>query len=217
MESQNHLGPNPDEKYPIKGNNHVQFIKPFITKPNILVGEYSYYDSKNGESLEEQVLYHYEIIGDKLIIGKFCSIGPGTTFIMNGANHRMDGSTFPFNLFGNGWEKFTPTLKDLPYKGNTEIGNDVWIGREVTIMPGVKIGDGAIIGAKSVIAKNVEPYTIVAGNPSRVIKKRFSEEKVKNLLEIRWWDLTIEIINEHIDLILNGDVEKLKQNLRRDK
>lgn len=210
MKPQNQQGPNPEEIYPIEGNKHVQFIKPSITKPNILVGEYSYYDSKDGESFESQVLYHYEVIGDKLILGKFCSIGPGTTFIMNGANHRMDGSTFPFNLFGNGWEKHTPTLEDLPYKGNIEIGNDVWIGRDVTIMPGVKIGDGAIIAAKSVVTKNVDPYSVVGGNPSRLIRERFSKEKIASLLKVKWWDLGIETINENIDCILNGDVEKLK-------
>jgi len=102
--SSNIIGPNPNHMYPIEGNNHVHFIKPSLTKPNIEVGDYSYYDSKNGELFEEQVLYHYEVIGDRLVIGKFCSIGPGTTFIMNGANHRMDGSTYPFNLFGNGWD-----------------------------------------------------------------------------------------------------------------
>lgn len=214
MESQSLEGPNPNEKYPIAGNNRVQFIKPSVTKPNIAVGDYSYYDSKDGESFEDQVLYHYEVLEDKLIIGKFCSIGPGTTFIMNGANHRMDGSTYPFNLFGNGWEKHMPSLEDLPLKGDTEIGNDVWIGRDVTIMPGVKIGDGAILAAQSVIVKNVEPYTIVGGNPSRFIKKRFSEEKIAELLKIKWWDLKIEIINENIEHILSGDVEKLKRSIK---
>lgn len=216
MEKQNLDGPNPNEQYPIAGNNSVQFIKPSITKPNILAGNYSYYDSKDGETFEDQVLYHYEILGDKLIIGKFCSIGPGTIFIMNGANHRMDGSTFPFNLFGNGWEKHTPSLKDLSFKGDTEIGNDVWIGQNVTIMPGVKVGDGAIIAAKSVVVKNIDPYTIVGGNPARVIKKRFSEEIVLELQELKWWDLKIENINANIEWILNGDVETLKRNLKVD-
>lgn len=215
MIPRNQQGPDPEEIYPIENNKHVQFIKPSITKPNILVGCYSYYDSKNGESFENQVLYHYEVIGDKLILGKFCSVGPGTTFIMNGANHRMDGSTYPFNLFGNGWEEHTPTLEDLPYKGNTEIGNDVWIGRDVTIMPGIKIGDGAIIAAKSVVAKDAEPYTIVGGNPSGLVKKRFSEKKIAELLRVRWWDLEIKTINENIKCILNGEVESLKEIRQR--
>lgn len=103
------MAPDPNIIYPIKGNKNVHFIKPSLTKPNIEIGDYSYYDSKDGELFKEQVLYHYEVIGDKLIIGEFCSIGPGTTFITNGANHRMDGSTYPFNLFGSGWGKYTPT------------------------------------------------------------------------------------------------------------
>ncbi len=122
MKSQSQLGPNPEEVYPIKNNRRVRFIKPSITKPNIVAGDYSYYDSDDGENFEDQVLYHYEAIGDQLILGKFCSVGPGTTFIMNGANHRMDGSTYPFNLFGNGWERYTPTLDDLLTKETQKLG-----------------------------------------------------------------------------------------------
>ncbi|KAF0818192.1 putative Streptogramin O-acetyltransferase [Bacillus sp. ZZV12-4809] len=204
-------GPNLDDIYPIKGNQKVQFIKNTITKPNIRAGEYSYYDTRNGETFEDQVLYHYEFFGDQLIIGKFCAIAPGVTFIMNGANHRMDGfSTYPFNIFKNGWEKYTPTLDQLPFKGDTIIGNDVWIGMDTVIMPGIKIGDGAIIAAKSVITQDVEPYTIVGGNPAKKIRKRFSEEMIAELMELKWWDLDIEIISAHIDVIVNGDLEKLR-------
>ena len=211
MESYNQHGPNPNSKYPIEGNHVVQFIKNTITRPNIIVGDYSYYDARNGESFEDQVLYHYEFFGDRLIIGKFCAIAPGVTFIMNGANHRMDGfSTYPFNIFGHGWENYTPTLEQLPFKGDTIIGNDVWIGMDTVIMPGIKIGDGAIIAAKSVITNDVEPYTIVGGNPGKKIKNRFSEEIVTELLEIKWWDLDIEIISAHIDVIVNGDIENLR-------
>ncbi|GAB2558917.1 Vat family streptogramin A O-acetyltransferase [Gracilibacillus alcaliphilus] len=204
-------GPDPNEMYPIDGNENVQFIKPSLTKMNIEAGEYTYYDSKNGELFEDQVLYHYEILGDRLIIGKFCSIGPGATFIMNGANHRMDGSTYPFNIFGNGWEKHTPTLDLLPLKGDTMIGNDVWIGMDAVIMPGVTIGDGAIIGTKSVITKDVEPYTIMGGNPAKQIKKRFPESKIKELLEIEWWDFEHHVINDNIEAILSLDMEVLKK------
>lgn len=204
-------GPNPDLKYPIEGNCNVQFIKNTIKKPNILAGDYSYYSAKQGESFEEQVLHHYEFIGDRLIIGKFCSIAEGTTFIMNGANHRTDGSTYPFNIFGHGWEKFTPTLDDLPLKGDTQIGNDVWIGKDATIMPGVTIGDGAIVAAQSVVIKNVEPYTIVGGNPAKTIKLRFAKEIVDDLLTIKWWDWNIDTISKHIDIIVNGDMEALKK------
>jgi virginiamycin A acetyltransferase len=208
------IGPNPREVYPIKGNKNVQFINNTITRSNIIVGDYSYYDAKIGECFEDQVLYHYEFIGDRLIIGKFCSIGRGVTFIMNGANHRMDGSTYPFNIFGKGWERHTPTLDMLPLKGDTIIGNDVWIGLDVTIMPGVKIGDGSIIGAKSVVTKDVEPYTIVGGNPAKEIKKRFSDSKIKELLQIKWWDFEEQVISENLDAILSLDVNVLRDVCR---
>lgn len=212
MESNKAHGPNPTDKYPIKGNNVVQFIKNTTTRPNIIVGDYSYYDARNGESFEDQVLYHYDFFGDRLVIGKFCAIAPGVTFIMNGANHRMDGiSTYPFNIFGEGWEKHTPTLNQLPFKGDTIIGNDVWVGMDTVIMPGINIGDGAIVAAKSVITKDVEPYTIVGGNPAQKIKERFPEQIINKLLEIQWWDLNIEIISDHIDVIVNGEIEKLEK------
>nr|WP_032489635.1 streptogramin A O-acetyltransferase Vat(A) [Staphylococcus aureus]P26839.2 RecName: Full=Virginiamycin A acetyltransferase [Staphylococcus aureus]AAA26683.1 acetyltransferase [Staphylococcus aureus]AAF24087.1 acetyltransferase Vat [Staphylococcus aureus] len=211
MNLNNDHGPDPENILPIKGNRNLQFIKPTITNENILVGEYSYYDSKRGESFEDQVLYHYEVIGDKLIIGRFCSIGPGTTFIMNGANHRMDGSTYPFHLFRMGWEKYMPSLKDLPLKGDIEIGNDVWIGRDVTIMPGVKIGDGAIIAAEAVVTKNVAPYSIVGGNPLKFIRKRFSDGVIEEWLALQWWNLDMKIINENLPFIINGDIEMLKR------
>ncbi|MBY0089287.1 Vat family streptogramin A O-acetyltransferase [Priestia aryabhattai] len=212
MESNKAHGPDPTDKYPIKGNDVVQFIKNTITRPNIIVGDYSYYDARRRESFEDQVLYHYEFFGDRLVIGKFCALAPGVKFIMNEANHRMDGfSDYPFNIFGNGWEKHTPTLDQLPFKGDTIIGNDVWIGMDTIIMPGINIGDGSIVAAKSVITKDVEPYTIVGGNPAQKIKKRFPEQIINKLLEIKWWNLTIDIISDHIDVIVNGNIEKLEK------
>lgn len=204
-------GPNPQDKYPIPGNKNVQFIRNVITMPNIVAGEYSYYAAMNGESFEEQVLYHYEAIGTKLIIGKFCSIAPETRFIMGGGNHRMDGSTYPFNIFGHGWEIHAPSLEQLPLKGDTVVGNDVWIGRRATIMPGVTIGDGAIIGAEAVVVRDVEPYTNVGGNPAREIRRRFSPETIAELLEIRWWDCGIELINQYIGAIVSGDMALLRE------
>ncbi|MBM6997415.1 streptogramin A O-acetyltransferase Vat(I) [Paenibacillus sp. DXFW5] len=204
-------GPNPNVKYPIPGNSNLQFIKNTITKPNIIAGEYSYYEASNGEAFDDQVLYHYEVIGTKLIIGKFCSIAPEVRFMMDGGTHRMNGSTYPFNLFGNGWEAFTPTLEDLPIKGDTVVGNDVWIGRHATIMPGVKIGDGAIIAAESVVVKDVDPYTIVGGNPAKEIRKRFAPEVIQALLDIRWWDADIQVIHSYIGAIVSGDIETLSK------
>ncbi|MDA1760559.1 Vat family streptogramin A O-acetyltransferase [Bacillus cereus] len=206
------MNPNPNVKYPIEGNQNVQFIKNTITKSNILVGDYSYYDAKDGETFEDRVLHHYEFLEDRLIIGKFCCIASGVNFIMNGANHRMDGfSTYPFNIFGNGWEKYTPSLSDLPYKGDTVIGNDVWIGMDTTIMPGIRIGDGAIIAAKSVVTRDVAPYTIVGGNPANKIKERFSNEIIEELLQIQWWHFDIEKITGNIDAIVRGNIEPLRK------
>lgn len=198
-------------KYPLEGNRNVQFIKNTITRSNITAGDYSYYSAAAGELFEERVTHHYEFLGDMLRIGKFCSIGEGINIIMNGANHRMDGSTYPFNIFGNGWEKFTPTLDDLPFKGDTTIGNDVWIGMNVTIMPGVTIGDGAIIAAGSIVVKDVAPYTIVGGNPAKRIKTRFDIIEIRDLLAIKWWDWEITKISQHIDVITAGDIDALRQ------
>ena len=153
-------GPDPNKIYPNENIRQIVYIKNVITRPNIIVGDYSYYDDVNGaEGFEEHVTHHYEFLGDKLIIGRFCAIARGIEFVMNGANHRMKSvSTYPFNIMGNGWEKYAPTLSDLPLKGDTVVGNDVWIGQNVTVMPGVHIGDGAIIAADSVVTKDIPPY-----------------------------------------------------------
>jgi len=159
-------------------------------RSNVEIGDYTYYsDNKKSPEFYDNIEHHYEFFGDKLIIGKFCAIAEGVKFIMNGANNRMDGiTTYPFNIFGGGWEKVTPTVEQLPFKGDTVIGNDVWIGQNVTIMPGVKVGDGAIIAANSTVVKNIEPYTIYGGNPAKLIKKRFSDENVELLLKLQWWN-----------------------------
>jgi virginiamycin A acetyltransferase len=188
----------------------VCLIKNFIKSPNIIVGDYSYYDDPvDPEGFERNVLYSYG--SDRLIIGKFCAIATNVKFIMNGANHKLDGiSTYPFPIFGNGWEKAMDKLMALPSRGDTIIGNDVWIGYEAVIMPGVKIGDGAIIAAKSVVVQDVPPYTIVGGNPAHPIKQRFSDPEVAQLLEIRWWDWHIEKITRHIDKIMERDILALR-------
>lgn len=171
-------GPDPNSIYPNENIRQVVYIKNVISRPNILVGDYTYYDDIDGaEKFEEHVTHHYDFLGDRLIIGKFCAIARGIEFIMNGANHRMNSvTTYPFNIMGGGWEKFAPKLDDLPLKGDTVVGNDVWIGQNVTVLPGVHIGDGAIIAANSVVAKDVPPYCIAGGNPCRVIRRRFDEE-----------------------------------------
>ena len=157
--------------------------------------------------------HHYDFNGDKLIIGKFCQIAAGVNFIMNGANHQMNSvSTYPFYIF-KGWEQEIPPLSKMPLKGDTIVGNDVWIGQNVTILPGVHIGDGVIIGLNSVISKNVEPYTIVAGNPAKVIRKRFDDELIKLMLELRWWDKSIKEIKSLIPILTDSNMERVKNEI----
>lgn len=207
------IGPNKNKIHPNPNVPSVCFIKNIIKNPNIIVGDYTYYDDyeTNGEDFEKHVTHFYPFIGDKLIIGKFCSLAKGIRFIMNGANHRLDGlTTYPFNIIGNGWEKVTPRIEDLPLKGDTIIGNDVWIGENVTILPGVHIGDGAIIGANSVVAKDIEPYAVAVGNPCHVVKKRFTEEKIQILLNLKWWDFDEEKIFNNLEALVKGNIDKLK-------
>lgn len=192
----------------------VCFLKPLIKNPRIQVGDYTYYDSyyegqDAAAEFEKNVLYHYDYYGDKLIIGKFCQISLGATFIMNGSGHFMGGaSTYPFGMMKNGWESAVP--ESLPYKGDTEIGSDVWIGFKAVIMPGIKIGDGAIVGARSLVTRDVPPYTIVGGNPARVIRNRFDYQTIDYLRKLRWWDWPVEKITEHAELLHCGDIQKLK-------
>ncbi|MBQ4876608.1 Vat family streptogramin A O-acetyltransferase [Pseudoalteromonas luteoviolacea] len=206
-------GPNPNNKHPLAGFPQVGFLRNFITSDNINVGDFTYYDDPEGpENFEKNVLYHFDFIGDKLNIGKYCAIATGVKFIMNGANHKMSGfSTYPFQIFGNGWEKVMPKDGELPFKGDTEIGNDVWIGYESTIMPGVKIGNGAIIASKSVVTQDVPPYSIVGGNPAKVIKMRFEQDAVDMLQDIAWWNWPVEKVTEHLDAIVGNDLETLKR------
>lgn len=205
-------GPNPNAIYPNEAIKSVVFIKNVITRPNILVGDYTYYDDVNrAERFEDHVTHHYPFLGDKLIIGKFCAIAKGIEFVMNGANHRMCSvTTYPFNIMGGGWEQFTPALEDLPLKGDTVIGNDVWIGQNVTVMPGVHIGDGAIIAANSVVAKDVPAYCIAGGNPCKIIKKRFDDELITYLLDLKWWDWDAEKIFKNMAALCSGDLEKIR-------
>ena len=204
-------GPSPQTTHPMAGFPQVCFIKNTVTNPNIIIGDYTYYDDPDdSENFERNVLYHYPFIGDRLIIGKFCALARGVKFIMNGANHKMSGiSTYPFAIFGNGWEAVVPQPGELPFKGDTVIGNDVWIGYDCLIMPGVRIDDGAIIAARSVVTADVPAYTVVGGNPARRIKERFAPAVVDRLLALAWWDWPIEKITRHLATIAAGDVDAL--------
>ena len=206
------MGPNPNEIFPNPKIPSLCFIKNVIKNPNIIVGEYTYYYDINGaENFESHVTHHYDFIGDKLIIGKFCAIAKGIEFIMNGANHRINSiTTYPFNIMGNGWEKSAPSLTDLKLKGDTIVGNDVWIGQNVTVLPAVHIGDGAIIGANSVVAKDIPPYSVAVGNPCEVKRKRFDEDLIEYLLQIKWWDWNSEKIFKNMEALCSGDLTKIK-------
>ncbi|MCL2035724.1 MAG: CatB-related O-acetyltransferase [Oscillospiraceae bacterium] len=213
----NNKQPNPNTRYPVPGENgqdpyDVTYIKPTITRPNIIAGDFSYY---SGLDFESRVTHHYEFYGDKLMIGKFCQIAAGVEFIMNGANHKMDGaSSFPFYIF-EGFEQDVPPLSVMPHKGDTVVGNDVWIGQNAVILPGVQIGDGAIIGANSVVGSGVEPYTIVAGNPAKLIRKRFDDELIALLQAFKWWDKPIDEIQALIPLLHDNDLERVKREITR--
>lgn len=206
------IGPDPKAVHPNPAIPSLCYIKNTVTRPTILVGEYTYYDDPvDSEHFEEHVTHHYDFIGDRLIIGKFCAIAKGVEFIMNGANHAMDRvSTYPFNIMGSGWETSVPAMEELPLKGDTVIGNDVWIGQNVTFLPGVHVGDGAIIGANSVVAKDVPAYAVAVGNPCRVVKMRFDPETVEYLLGLKWWDWPAEKISVNLDALTSGDLKKLK-------
>lgn len=188
--------PDPFDIFPID-DTAVCFIKNVVTTPNVEVGEYTYYED------------------DELIIGKFCAIGANTKFIMGAANHSVSTvSTYPFSLFGGKWAKAARSTYDLtPHKGNTIIGNDVWIGRRSVIMPGVKIGDGAIIAASAVVTKDVPPYTVVGGNPAEFIRRRFNDRLTAMLLELKWWDFKPDDLIKVLPVLTDPDLEKVEREV----
>jgi virginiamycin A acetyltransferase len=205
-------GPDPSDPHPMTGFPQVCYIRNTVHNPQIEIGEYTYYDDpEDSEGFERNVLYLFPFIGDRLVIGRYCAIAKGVRFVMNGANHRMSGfSTYPFQIFGGGWERVTPAPEELPFKGDTVVGNDVWLGYEALVMPGVRIGDGAIVATRSVVTSDVPPYTVVGGNPARPLRRRFPEEVVEALLEIRWWDWDAERVTRKLEAIVSADLEALR-------
>jgi len=203
--------PDSNLKFPLPNHNRLCFLKNIITNPNIEVGDYTYYDDfEDVANFEKNVKYHFDFVGDKLRIGKFCMIASDVTFIMNGANHLSKSiSSYPFAVFGNDWANAMDGKK-YPVKSDTIVGNDVWIGYASTIMPGVKIGHGSIIASKSVVTKDVEPYSIVGGNPARLIRQRFSQEEISKLLNMKWWDWDIEKISKNVQNLTGLNLENLK-------
>lgn len=206
--------PDKDLKFPLPNYDRLCFLKNVIKNPNIIVGDYTYYDDfESVENFEKNVKYLFDFVGDKLIIGKFCMIASDVKFIMNGANHLSKSiSSYPFAIFGEDW-KNAMEGKSYPNKGDTVVGNDVWIGYNATIMPGVKIGDGAIIATNATVVKDVAPYSIVGGNPAREVKKRFSDKTIDKLLKLKWWDWEIEKITANIQHLTGDKGDKLDEFL----
>jgi virginiamycin A acetyltransferase len=204
--------PDPEAIYPVPGYDKEIYVKPTLTSPNVEVGEFTYIADTDFES---HVTHHYPWLGDKLIIGRFCQIAAGVEFVMNGANHQMNAATtFPFYTL-EGWDMAPPAKADLPLRGDTVIGSDVWIGQNAVILPGVHIGHGAIIGANSVVGSDIAPYTVAAGNPARPVRKRFDDELTDLLLRFRWWDRGIAEINGLIPILTCGDLAKVKAELKK--
>lgn len=207
--------PDINKIYPRTNDKQIVYLKNVITNPNIQVGEYTIYNDFYNDPLEFQknnVLYHYPINGDKLIIGKFCSIACGAKFLMNCGNHTLHSlSTYTFPLFGEEWEQKMNVKDSWDNKGNITIGNDVWIGYEAVILSGVTIGDGAIIGTRAVVTKDVPPYTIVGGSPAKVLKKRFSDDIIEKLLKIKWWNWPVEKIVRSLEYIQSGNLFQLEK------
>lgn len=204
--------------YPRTGDTQTIYLKNAITSPDIVVGDYTMYNdfADNPIKFEQNnVLYHYPINHDRLLIGKFCSIACGVKFLFNSANHTMDSlSTYPFPLFFEEWElEKKDVAKSWDNKGDIIIGNDVWIGYEAVILAGVTIGNGAIIGARAVVTKDVPPYTIVGGVPAKPIKKRFDNKTISELLDIQWWNWPDETIAQNIKAIQSGNMEQISRRI----
>lgn len=204
----------PENKIYPRNDHETVYLKNVISDPNILVGDYTFYNDPAHDPTrfeKDNVLYHYPVNAEKLVIGKFCSIARGAKFIFTSANHAMKSlSTYPFPIFADSWGLDWGNVTDAwDNKGDIEIGNDVWIGYEAVIMQGVRIGDGAIVGTRAVVTKDVPPYTIVGGVPAKEIRKRFEADTVKALLQLRWWDWPYEQIEANLDKIMRGDLKGL--------
>ncbi|NEA29911.1 CatB-related O-acetyltransferase [Actinomadura bangladeshensis] len=214
------MSPDPTTVHPLPAHDRVVFLKPLVTSPTIAVGEYTYYDDPDHATDFEHrnVLYAYG--PERLIIGRYCAIASETRFLMAGAEHPTMGvSTFPFTMFGGQWaERTLDVITAMPSRGDTIVGNDVWFGYQSVVMPGVRIGDGAIIAAGAVVTADVPPYTIVGGNPAREIRRRFDDADVDRLRRAAWWDWPADLVTEHARTIMAGtpaDIERIAVQHRR--
>lgn len=200
--------------YPRTGDTETVYLKNVITNPNIEIGDYTMYNDFvcNPQDFQKNnVLYHYPVNHDRLMIGKFCSIACGAKFIFTSANHSLKSlSTYPFPIFFEEWGLDVTDITDAwDNKGDIIVGNDVWIGYEAVILSGVTIGDGAIIGSRAVVTKDVPPYTIVGGVPAKPIRKRFDDVTIARLLELKWWDWSEERIKANLKIIQSGRIDEL--------
>lgn len=193
------------------------FLKNIVKGENIIVGDYTYYDDSHDPMGWERnnVLFTYQFFGEKLIIGRYCCLAEGSTFIMGAANHRLSSvTTYPFSVVGGLLRELsTPHIDELPHKGDTVVGNDVWLGLDAVVMPGVRLGDGCIVAAKSVVTKSFEPYSIIGGNPARLIRKRFDEGLIALLLRFAWWDRSPEEVTSLLPLLTCSDIEAVRRKL----
>lgn len=208
--------PDPTTRHPLAHADRVVFLKAVVDAPGIEVGDYSYYDDpvEPDRFAEKAVLHHYpDVYGDRLVIGRFVAIAAGVRFFMNGANHALSGfSTYPFPIFGGAWAESVDLASFAAGgRGDTVVGNDVWIGTEALILPGVTIGDGAIVGARAVVAADVPAYAVVAGNPARVMKMRFDDETIGRLLAVAWWTWPVDRITRHLPAIAGADIAALER------
>ncbi|MFE1382504.1 CatB-related O-acetyltransferase [Streptomyces sp. NPDC058740] len=210
------IDPDPTVLHPMPEHPRVILLKPLVKSPLIEVGDYTYYDDPDDPTAFEtrNVLYHYG--PERLVIGRYCALGTGTRFIMNGANHRTDGpSTFPFPTMGGSWADHFDLITDLPGRGDTIVGNDVWFGHGATVMPGVRIGHGAIIAAGAVVTRDVPDYAIVGGNPARLIRTRYDAADIARLLAVAWWDWPVQHVTTHVRTIMSGTVTDLEEAATR--
>ena len=205
--------------YPRTGDPQTVYLKNVVDDPAIQVGAFTIYNDFVRDPRDFQknnVLYHYPINHDRLYIGKFCSIACGARFLFNSANHTLRSlSNYTFPIFYEAWGHGMSPAEAWDNKGDIVIGNDVWIGYDAVILAGVTVGDGAVIGARAMVTKDVPPYTIVGGVPARPIRKRFPDETVKTLLRLRWWDWPLEQIAEGMQYIQHGDLEALTDLAQR--
>ncbi len=201
--------------YPRSQGHSTVYLQNVVTDPSITVGAYTTYDDFVRDPRDFQknnVLYHYAVNREKLVIGKFCSIACGAKFLFNSANHALGSlSTYPFPIFFEEWDL---TVENIPRawdnKGNIVVGNDVWIGYEAVVLAGVTIGDGAVIGARAVVTHDVPPYAIMGGVPAKLIRKRFDDDTIQSLLSLRWWDWPEERIAANLEAIQSGCLERLR-------